>query len=84
MKFFQKCAGALAHERKGLMWVSPIGLPVLHKYTEWAPNRGGYRGVTEFLAKPFGFKDFKTIVLRAMDQVDEADREEVFAAKRAS
>lgn len=41
-------------------------------------------GVTEFLAKPFGFKDIKAIVLRAMDQVDEADREEVFATKRAS
>ena len=41
-------------------------------------------GVTEFLAKPFGFKGIKAIVLRAMDQVDEADREEVFAAKRAS
>lgn len=35
MKFFQKCAGALAHERKGLMWVTPVGLPVLHKYTEY-------------------------------------------------
>jgi DNA-directed RNA polymerase len=35
MKFFQKCAGALAHERKPLMWVTPLGLPVLHKYVEW-------------------------------------------------
>lgn len=35
MKFFQKCAGALAHERKGLMWVTPVGLPVLHRYSEW-------------------------------------------------
>lgn len=35
MQFFQKCAGALAHERKGLMWTTPVGLPVLHKYTEY-------------------------------------------------
>lgn len=35
MKFFQRCAQVLAHERKGLFWVSPVGLPVLHKYTDW-------------------------------------------------
>lgn len=35
MKFFQKCAQALAHERKGLVWYTPVGLPVLHKYTDW-------------------------------------------------
>lgn len=35
MKFFQQCAGALAHERQGLMWVTPIGLPVMHKYMEY-------------------------------------------------
>jgi len=35
MKFFQRCAQVLAHERKGLSWVTPIGLPVLHKYTDW-------------------------------------------------
>ena len=41
-------------------------------------------GVTEFLAKPFGFKDFKAIVLRAMSQAVEGDSSEVFQAKRAS
>lgn len=35
MKFFQRCAQVLAHERKGLFWVTPVGLPVLHKYTDW-------------------------------------------------
>lgn len=35
MKFFQRCAQVLAHERKGLYWVTPVGLPVLHKYTDW-------------------------------------------------
>lgn len=35
MKFFQRCAQVLAHERKGLFWVTPVGLPVLHKYTEY-------------------------------------------------
>lgn len=39
MKFFQKCAAVLAHERKGLSWVSPVGLPVLHKYTEYETKR---------------------------------------------
>lgn len=35
MAFFRKCAQALAHEQKGLTWTTPIGLPVLHKYTEY-------------------------------------------------
>ena len=35
MKFFQKCAASLAHEGKGLTWVTPTGLPVTHRYTEW-------------------------------------------------
>ena len=35
MRFFQQCAGSLAHERKGLSWVTPVGLPVLHKYDEF-------------------------------------------------
>lgn len=41
MKFFQRCAQVLAHERKGLSWVTPVGLPVLHKYTEWDIKRVG-------------------------------------------
>ena len=35
MKFFQDCARVLAHEGKGLTWVTPLGLPVTHKYTDW-------------------------------------------------
>jgi DNA-directed RNA polymerase len=35
MRFFQRCAQALAHEGKGLTWVTPVGLPVTHCYTEW-------------------------------------------------
>lgn len=41
-------------------------------------------GVTEFLAKPFGFKDFRETVLRAMNQAEEADSVEIYAEKRAS
>lgn len=41
-------------------------------------------GVTEFLAKPFGFKDFRETVLRAMSQAKQTDREELYAEKRAS
>ena len=35
MTFFKKVANALACEGKPLCWVTPVGLPVLHKYTEW-------------------------------------------------
>ena len=35
MKFFQKCAASLAHEKKGVIWTAPIGLPCLHKYLEF-------------------------------------------------
>jgi DNA-directed RNA polymerase len=35
MKFFRSCAQALAHEKKGLLWHTPIGLPVLNKYLEY-------------------------------------------------
>lgn len=35
MAFFRRCAQLLAHEGKGLVWVTPIGLPVLHLYTEY-------------------------------------------------
>lgn len=36
MRFFKDVAGILAHERKPLCWTTPIGLPVMHKYTEWS------------------------------------------------
>lgn len=35
MAFFRRCAQLLAHEGKGLVWVTPVGLPVLHLYPEY-------------------------------------------------
>ena len=35
MAFFRRCAQLLAHEGKGLVWVTPVGLPVLHLYPEF-------------------------------------------------
>ncbi|GAB5503475.1 DNA-directed RNA polymerase [Pyruvatibacter sp.] len=35
MKFFQSCASALAHERKGVTWETPLGLPVVHCSRDW-------------------------------------------------
>jgi DNA-directed RNA polymerase len=35
MAFFKAVAGTLAHEKLPLVWTSPIGLPVMHKYSEW-------------------------------------------------
>lgn len=35
MAFFRRCAQLLAHEGKGLVWVTPVGLPVLHLYQEY-------------------------------------------------
>lgn len=35
MAFFRRCAQILAHEGKGLVWVTPVGLPVLHLYQEY-------------------------------------------------
>jgi DNA-directed RNA polymerase len=34
MEFFRKCAGSLAHEKKSVIWHTPIGLPVVQKYLE--------------------------------------------------
>lgn len=57
MKFFQKCAAALAHERKGVMWMTPVGLPVLHKYTDYDVKRVQLflydKGVPVTEAKPY-------------------------------
>jgi len=39
MSFFRRCAQLLAHEGKGLVWVTPIGLPVLHLYSEYKVKR---------------------------------------------
>jgi DNA-directed RNA polymerase len=35
MDFFKKVAGLLAHEKLPLTWTSPVGLPVMHKYSQW-------------------------------------------------
>jgi DNA-directed RNA polymerase len=39
MAFFRRCAQLLAHEGKGLVWVTPVGLPVLHLYPEYKAKR---------------------------------------------
>jgi DNA-directed RNA polymerase len=39
MRFLKTVAGALAHEGHGLTYVTPVGLPVLHEYTEWDCKR---------------------------------------------
>lgn len=39
MKFLQKCAQLLAHETKPLVWTTPVGFPVVHKYEEWNVKR---------------------------------------------
>lgn len=35
MEFFKKVASALAHEKQPLVWTTPLGLPVMHKYSIW-------------------------------------------------
>lgn len=35
MAFFKGVASALAHEAKPLVWVSPVGLPIIHQYNIW-------------------------------------------------
>lgn len=35
MDFFKKVAATLAHERLPLVWTTPLGLPVMHKYSIW-------------------------------------------------
>ena len=35
MKFFQAIAGLLAHEKKEMIWTTPVGFPVVHKYNDW-------------------------------------------------
>lgn len=39
MAFFRRCAQLLAHEGKGLVWVTPVGLPVLHLYQEYRTKK---------------------------------------------
>jgi DNA-directed RNA polymerase len=35
MDYFKKLAATLAHERLPLIWTTPLGLPVMHKYSVW-------------------------------------------------
>ena len=35
MKFLQAAAGAVAHEGKALRWKTPVGFPVIQRYTTW-------------------------------------------------
>jgi len=35
MDFFKRLAATLAHERQPLIWTTPLGLPVMHKYSIW-------------------------------------------------
>jgi DNA-directed RNA polymerase len=39
MKFLQKVAGVLAHERKPMIWTTPVGFPVIHRYSEFEIKR---------------------------------------------
>lgn len=35
MEFFKRVAATLAHERQPLVWTTPLGLPVVHRYSIW-------------------------------------------------
>jgi DNA-directed RNA polymerase len=35
MDFFKRLAATLAHEKQPLIWTTPLGLPVMHKYSVW-------------------------------------------------
>lgn len=35
MDFFKKLATTLAHEKQPLIWTTPLGLPVVHRYAIW-------------------------------------------------
>jgi DNA-directed RNA polymerase len=35
MDFFKRLAATLAHERHPLVWSTPLGLPVMHRYSVW-------------------------------------------------
>jgi len=39
MTFFKQVASVLAHEGLPLVWTSPVGLPVMHRYNEWDMKR---------------------------------------------
>ena len=35
MEFFKRLAATLAHEKQPLVWTTPLGLPVVHRYSIW-------------------------------------------------
>jgi DNA-directed RNA polymerase len=35
MAFFKSLAGLAAHQGKPVRWITPVGFPVLHKYSDW-------------------------------------------------
>lgn len=39
MAFFKKLAGISAHQSKPMIWKTPVGFPVLHKYTDWQTKK---------------------------------------------
>jgi DNA-directed RNA polymerase len=39
MKFLQKVAQVLAHESKPMIWTTPVGFPVIHRYSDWDIKR---------------------------------------------
>jgi DNA-directed RNA polymerase, mitochondrial len=39
MDFFKRIAAVLAHEKLPLIWTTPLGLPVVHRYSIWETKR---------------------------------------------
>lgn len=39
MDFFKRLAATLAHEKQPLVWTTPLGLPVVHRYSVWETKR---------------------------------------------
>jgi DNA-directed RNA polymerase len=39
MRFLQKVASLLAHEKKPMIWGTPVGYPVLHRYSDFEMKR---------------------------------------------
>lgn len=39
MDYFKRLAAVLAHERLPLVWTTPLGLPVVHRYSIWETKR---------------------------------------------
>ena len=39
MEFFKRVSAVLAHEKQPLIWTTPLGMPVMHKYSVWETKR---------------------------------------------